>query len=738
MKKQTKLGLVLAAAAVISVSVASLVSARGWVQNGADWYYVDNAGEYVTETIQSSGNAKFYLGEDGTMQRDYFLEDYNGNSYYFGQNGAMVTNTWVAVESSRVENQDEYVPDNYWYYFQASGKAMKGQTAGMKKTTIDGKKYGFNEYGQMVTGWVDSSGKTINPDDNENPFETAVYYAGGDNDGVLRAGWVTYYDGYDGDGYAAEYTNLYFYFNTSNNTKYSNQTKKINGRTYAFDDNGVMMSGWDVYNNARDLINDGTAYFSSDDDGHQVKKGWVYAVPASDIDPKAYADDEEKYMYFNASGEIVRDTFKKINGKYYAFNRGGIMKTGLVIWAPDGVNSYDGYFNNQYNYSDYKFVGTFELDWATGEELSKKGLVRYGDDNEEYFYVYSTGEVAANYLGGSDYAYNATTRAGMNKATWRTTANREGYKVMFPAEITPGTQLKWHNFAADGARKTGVNNVEFADDTFGVYTTSSGDKGSGTFSKKYYSLGVQLKANADIRYGIYNLATPAEPNVLAAAIGQPLQPQATKADDSVYRWNMENGFYSVLNTGGSKQKGQYGAKKDADGNYWLIDKGTDTLKGIWTVNVKQNASFGTNFKTRSVRLDGSDINTLKRYGAFDGGEVKTASISLLNAGDMFLMRSAQAETELDDMTWTAHRASENSNSVWFTLVASTTGYGYQSDINDQANKWIPFGVIDNANKTVTLKYESLGNTSQDEKRAHAYEVKPNNDYFLNCYWINIS
>ena len=47
MKKQTKLGLVLAAAAVISVSVASLVSARGWVQNGADWFYVDNDGEYV-------------------------------------------------------------------------------------------------------------------------------------------------------------------------------------------------------------------------------------------------------------------------------------------------------------------------------------------------------------------------------------------------------------------------------------------------------------------------------------------------------------------------------------------------------------------------------------------------------------------------------------------------------------------------------------------------------------------
>ena len=137
MKKQTKIGLVLAAAAVISVSVASLVSARGWAQQGSDWYYVDNNGDYVTETIQSSGNAKFYLGEDGAMVRDYFLEEYDDNTYYFGSNGAMVTNTWVAIDSSIVENQGDYVPDNYWYYFQASGKAMKAASGQMKKAIND-------------------------------------------------------------------------------------------------------------------------------------------------------------------------------------------------------------------------------------------------------------------------------------------------------------------------------------------------------------------------------------------------------------------------------------------------------------------------------------------------------------------------------------------------------------------------------------------------------------------------
>ena len=163
MKRQTKFGIVLAAAAVLSVSIASLVSARGWVQEGAEWRYVDNNNEYVTGTIQSSGNAKFYLNDDGYMVRDYFLEDYNDNTYYFGTNGAMVTNTWVAIDSSRVENTGDYIPDNYWYYFQASEKAMKAASNSIKKTTIDGKKYGFNENGQMLTGWINSEGSTINP-----------------------------------------------------------------------------------------------------------------------------------------------------------------------------------------------------------------------------------------------------------------------------------------------------------------------------------------------------------------------------------------------------------------------------------------------------------------------------------------------------------------------------------------------------------------------------------------------
>ena len=662
MKRQTKFGIVLAAAAVISVSVASLVCARGWVQQGADWYYADASNEFVTETIQSSGNSKFYLDADGRMVRDYFLEDYNGNAYYFGSNGAMVTNTWVAIDSALVENQDDYVPDNYWYYFQASGKAMKAASGSVKKTTVDGKKYAFNEYGQMCTGWFGTDGKTVNPDDESNPFagDNVLYYAGGDNDGVLRAGWVTYYDGYDGDDeYMTDYTNLYFYFNTSNNKKEVSKTKKINGRTYAFNAQGVMMSGWDVYENPDDAgnANIGIVYFSGEDDGHQVKKGWVYTVPAQGIDSKAYSDDEEKYMYFNNSGDIVSDQFKKINGKYYVFNGNGIMKTGLVVWCAAGRNG-----------STTKYVDKLDLDWATGEELAKLGRYNLGKDdsgNSKYIYVDTNGSVIS--------------------------ADNVNY-------VRNGDVLKLHYFGEDGARKTGMNTVEFSDDSYTINTVgSSGDKGSGVFAKKYYSLGVLLKASADIRYGIYQQATAS---------------MLTPQDDN-WASDLEQGNYLVLTTSGSKQKGNKTAKKDADGNYWMISQTDSSLRGIYTVGIKEENSL-SNFRTK----------TMPRVNAWTDNSTHPTRDVAAAYPDLFVS-DFNAEA-INGVTWTAHNIA-NSSDVYFTC--NYNGPCFQSDYGDGTNKWIPFGMKDNALKSATFRWVGY----QDEASV-AYAVKPTNDYFLNCYW----
>lgn len=574
MRKQTKFAVMLASVALLTVSAASIVSAKGWVQQGGNWYYQNADGDFVTEEIQASGNSKFYLGEDGAMVTDYFLESYGSgdNAYYFGSNGAMVTNTWVAIDPSVVSNTGDYIPDAYWYYFQGTGKAVKatsGATNGVRKITIDGKKYLFNENGQMLTGWIDTSGSIVNPDDEEYPYQNALYYAGNDNDGVLHSGWLAYYD--SGEAPFDERNVLYFYFNTSNNKKIGNSDetstyrssaanngieyvkKKINGRTYAFaTQTGIMLTEWEGYSASSISTANNPWYFSGEEDGHRVQKGWIFAVPALDIDTDAYLDDEEKYMYFNNNGDIVKNQIKKINGKYYGFDGNGIMKTGLVV-----------YHNGEYGVA-------FNGDNTSGEELSKAGVYR-NSKNQVRRLTYAADHQTIEFDG-------------------------------HPAKI--------HYFGPDGARRTGSNQIEMADDDY-IFASSNTGNYEGLKNKKYYSNGILLKASSDIRYGLYTLSSPSYRSAI---------------DYSTY--DLKADGFIVLNTSGAKVTGSNTAKKDADGNYWLINKSDssypgDGFVGVWTVQVRYNATDSRyEFKSDFIDTDANGNQTTKsnqwiRFGGSD-------------------------------------------------------------------------------------------------------------------------
>ncbi len=666
MRKQTKLAVMLASVALLVVSAASIVSARGWVQQGGNWYYQNSDGDFVTETMQNSGNSKFYLGEDGAMVTDYFLEDYGdgSNCYYFGSNGAMVTNTWVAIDPAIVSNQGDYVPTVYWYYFGSTGKATKASdsaSGGVKKVTIDGKKYAFNSNGQMLTGWIDQTGQTIGEDE-EDPFNAAIYYAGGDNDGVLRSGWLTYYDGASagiGSGVFEDRAVLYFYFNPSNNVKIgidregnsqsdkytdsSNagdyKTKKINGRTYAFTSgSGVMLAEWDgFYNGASTESENKRVYYSAEDDGHQVKKGWIYAVPDVTIDEDAYYDDEEKYMYFQNSGNMVHNMIKKVNGKYYGFNKDGIMQTGLVIYFKDGS------FHKKLNGDNTK-----------GEELAKRSMYRTKNNDPVWF----TKNPANGFIKVTGGEYS-------------TTGTDEG---------------KIHYFGSDGSRRTGANSIEFADDT---YTFSSDNNGhyEGTKKKKYYSNGILLKATSDLRYGI----------------------AVNKASESCtdYEWETVpyqdgdkfNGFI-VLNTGGSLVKGSDTSKKDADGNYWLIAKNrivtsqgdidASELIGIWSVDVRwhklnqgnqttgNGADKGLQFKADSTRW-GKDDESESNNRWLNGDN----SIVVGNASNTATY-PVQFDTTMRTVTMENRGHAQGTTTSRLNGVDYTVGYGYAITPNSDA------------------------------------------------------
>ena len=230
MRKQTKLAVVVSAAALVAIGASmTAMAASGWQQENGQWVYLNSNGDYVYDEWKRSGDNYFYLGSDGYMVTDSLIDD-NGNYYYVDANGAMVKNDWKAVAVDDSEDQDI---DHRWYYFGSTGRAYRS-TTGFVKKTIGDKKYAFNQEGKMLFGWVDADGVERNNDDN--PCIEAMYYFGPNDTttingvtyvgGAMHTGWYEYLDGIDEFEYEGKET-IWFYFNPSTGKKVVNDEKKI-------------------------------------------------------------------------------------------------------------------------------------------------------------------------------------------------------------------------------------------------------------------------------------------------------------------------------------------------------------------------------------------------------------------------------------------------------------------------------------------------------------------------------
>ena len=135
---------------------------------------------------------------------------------------------------------------------------------------INGKKYGFNDSGLMVTGWYKFSGKWH-------------YFT---SSGAMVTGW-----------------------------------KKISGKWYWFDSDGVMVTGWKK-------ISGKWYYFTS---GGSMVTGWKkiggkwYYFQSSGAMKTGWLKLNGKWYYFNSSGAMVTGTVK-IGSKTYTFNSSGVCQ----------------------------------------------------------------------------------------------------------------------------------------------------------------------------------------------------------------------------------------------------------------------------------------------------------------------------------------------------------------------------------------------------------------------------
>ena len=156
-------------------------------------------------------------------------------------------------------------------------------------------------------------------------------------------------------------------------------------------------------------------------DGSERKNTWIWAIPAEDWIVDDYNDDQYRWFYAGKDGRLVNDKVKKINGKYYAFDKFGRMQVDFVEVGTDGIG----------------------VEKKAGHD--KYTAAQWIDENLDGIFYFSSDE------------------------------------------------------DKDGARKTGYQNIELADDTYQFYFQKNGEGKTQYDSKikKFTVAGLVLKPTND-------------------------------------------------------------------------------------------------------------------------------------------------------------------------------------------------------------------------------------------------
>lgn len=531
MKRYLALG---AAVLFVASASANAVYAAGWSNQTGEWQYLNDDGHAVSDQWRKSNDGWYYLGDNGNMLKNTLLED-GDNYYYVDAEGRMVQNQWIAFDNTD-EFDTDLDADQLWYYFGSDGKALRKKGNSFKKK-VNGKTYIFDEDGVMLTGYFDDEGNSVNG--NDDPFVDTVYYAGADG-AVYENQWLLYAEHGGSDlendmsskGYY-DYDEMWMYFDLNGKKVKSNdddrmKQRTINGKTYGFDDNGIMLPWWEEVASSS---NASAKYFSGYDGGHLLKETWFWMYPSEALASQAeannedYTDQECSWWRTDSNGRVIRNKIKEIGGKRYAFDDIGRMVTGFVLF--DGRSDY---------------VAQWEIDaWDSENFISGVPVEHFGFETSDL------------YLFGPD---------ELNDGTMQT-----------------GGDIK----------------VELAD---GVYTFGFSKNGKAYGNRnqlakkndRYYINGIRLEADSSLRYGVVEVS---------------------------------EGLYKVVDVNGKIVEGSKKILKDSDGGWFVIIN--DEFKAYIGDEDKPRWHKGSDGREGYYRYDSS--NKENKYGDFIADKTTAPSLT---------------------------------------------------------------------------------------------------------------
>lgn len=243
------------------------------IEDGDNYYCVDANGARVTNQWRKAEDSEgemrwYYFGQNGKALKApssgaVKTVIINGKKYAFDSEGRMLYG-WVNSDSAELTGEDDdsawkdatyYFGDpedgaasvgwrqitviddddeqSYWFWFGTNGKKALSY-----KKTIDGVQYAFDtEDGHMLTGWAAAtSSNAIAPDSD-------VKYLKNDGSAAKnRWVWAVPAEDYIPEDYNDE--EYSWFFTNKSGIVYTDEIRKINGKKYALDEYGRMLTGF--------------------------------------------------------------------------------------------------------------------------------------------------------------------------------------------------------------------------------------------------------------------------------------------------------------------------------------------------------------------------------------------------------------------------------------------------------------------------------------------------------------
>ena len=301
------------------------------------WYYFGANGKAYKRSESASGDVslktingkKYTFNVDGKMQYGWVKDgetQYDENAwqdsqYYFGdENDGAMAEGWREISIKDDQASEAQPGDNYWdedqtrwFYFKASGKKEKSQTG----KTINGRKYGFDEYGRMNAGWITTATASNTPakDGGSQGIATYsnsfLYYSTPEDGARSTKGWFKVTPGYYLQRDKYEDGSDYWYYSDGNGKLTVNEIKTVNGKKYAFDNYGRMISGFVVLQM----------------EGNTLGSGYSSKKIVQKVDSDGTYDTSDNYNRFVKANDSLF-TSGELKAYFFGGSDDGSMKTG--------------------------------------------------------------------------------------------------------------------------------------------------------------------------------------------------------------------------------------------------------------------------------------------------------------------------------------------------------------------------------------------------------------------------